>query len=291
MARRARPERDRGGVGNPPDRQREHGQRGAHPRRRAAARIRGSSRSSRSAARARCTPSASARFSRAAPSSSPPGAGVGSTIGFPHGAARVRFRAHGLQELDDCDWPRSTACSREMEREGMTLLGGPGWRRRRSTSRARVDLRYVGQGHEVTVTLPDGELGPASVETSCRKLRSRVRAAVWTGGAWRPLEAVNVACHGAGPAARRSTSRGHASGLGADARVGAEGQALRVLPVRMRGYRPTPVYDRYGLGPGRDVRRAGHRGRARIHGRRRARCDRRDRRLSEPRREVTAMSA
>ena len=147
----------RGGrLGHPSDRQREHGQRGARPRlergkdprRPAGLRVR--------RRRARSTPTASPR-----------------ALGSP--ALIAPFGA-GVDERPSASWSRrspSTSCAPGPRRLDDARLGArqrcwPRWRRGRGDARASgvgdgadhahrgADMRYVGQGHEIRVPLPDG---------------------------------------------------------------------------------------------------------------------------------------
>ena len=112
-------------------------------------------------------------------------------------------------------------------------------------------MRYVGQGHEVTIPFPDAPLGPFSRQGIVDAFNSHIRAAV-------------RACR------RRAFARGHqlADGrerTGADARLasarrwkaGGLRDALKgrrpVYFAQYGEYRATPVYDRYQLAPGATV--------------------------------------
>jgi N-methylhydantoinase A len=178
----------------------------------------------------------------------PPAAGVGSTIGFLTAPLAFDFTRTSIQFLDDCDWTRVNRLLAEMEREGTALLRQAGVAPTRIEVERRVDLRYIGQGHEVTVKLPDGELRAASVETIAARfavvyaqLYGRVAGAV-------PLESMTWRVTVRGPRPTLDT-RGQASGLSSDAPAALKG-ARPVYFQDTHGYRTTPVYDRYRLGPG-----------------------------------------
>jgi N-methylhydantoinase A len=136
----------------------------------------------------------------------------------------------------------------EMERQGIALLERGGLSRRDITVARYADLRYVGQGHEVKVPIPASPLGPSAVldimhafERVYRELYGRVAEAI-------SVETVNwrVAVRGPKPSL---DLRRRAGASTSDARDALKGNR----PVYFRDindYRPTPVYDRYQLGPG-----------------------------------------
>src|SRR5437899_11696438 len=53
----------------------------------------------------------------------------------------------------------------EMEAEGQALLEASDVQTGQISHRREADIRYVGQGHEVRVTLPDGQLDSSSIST------------------------------------------------------------------------------------------------------------------------------
>jgi N-methylhydantoinase A len=93
----------------------------------------------------------------------PPNAGVGSAIGFlamPISHELVRSRH---VRLDNFDTAGISKWLNEMSAEARALVE-PGARGAPVSMRRLAYMRYVGQGHEITVTLPDGPLMPADVQ-------------------------------------------------------------------------------------------------------------------------------
>ena len=178
----------------------------------------------------------------------PPGAGVGSTIGFLTAPLAFDFTRTGIQPIEDCDWARVNSLLADMEGEGTALIERSGVGPAGIEVERRVDLRYVGQGHEVTVMLPAGDLGAASVATLAARF-DRVYAEIFGRGAGAvPLEALTWRVTVRGPRPTLDL-RGHARGLSADARDARKGERPVYFQDR-RSYHATPVYDRYRLGPG-----------------------------------------
>src|SRR4029077_8437804 len=134
-----------------------------------------------------------------------------------------------------------------LEAEGVALLERSGLHASDITILHSADLRYVGQGHEVTVQLPRGTFGPANrpaiVEAFgavYRRLYGRVADGV-------PLEAVNWRVVVSGPVPSLDLRR-RVAGVGTAA-AALKGHRPVYFP-QFDGYHATPVYDRYRLGPG-----------------------------------------
>jgi N-methylhydantoinase A len=88
----------------------------------------------------------------------PMGAGVMSAFGFLVAVPRVDEVRGYPAALTTVDWQRVTSLYEEMEAQARNLLHGPGSDVLISRS---ADMRYLGQGFEITVPLPDGELSAA----------------------------------------------------------------------------------------------------------------------------------
>ena len=92
----------------------------------------------------------------------PYGAGVGSTIGFLVAPVSFDFVRSYVSRLDRADWSIVNGRLQEMEDEGLAILTGAGVAADQIEFERSAELRYVGQGHDVRVTLPDGALSAAS---------------------------------------------------------------------------------------------------------------------------------
>jgi N-methylhydantoinase A len=117
-----------------------------------------------------------------------------------------------------------------------------------------ADMRYVGQGAEIEVTLPDGPVSGLSAEAllaefedGYKQLFSRavpdapVEAVTWRLAAFGPPPAVDFTA----ALARRSGAL-DGGGTSGDARTGTR----RAYFPHWGEYRDVPVYNRYALGPG-----------------------------------------
>ncbi|HLW46931.1 MAG TPA: hydantoinase/oxoprolinase family protein [bacterium] len=180
----------------------------------------------------------------------PLGAGVTSAMGFlvaPLVFDFVRTLHSGLEWVD---WTAVRDAAREMEHEGRRVLARTvreddiGFRR-------WADMRYRGQGHEIRVPLPDGALGPGS-EAGLRAAFERAYAAIY--GHTAPgvgVDVVNwrVAAYGPRPVLRRAPEAPGAPSPEAALKT----RRAAYLPER-KGFAEVPVYDRYRLAPGHELR-------------------------------------
>jgi N-methylhydantoinase A len=182
----------------------------------------------------------------------PLGAGVGSTIGFLTAPLAFDFVRSSVEELDSLDWDRLRSAFDAMEREGRALLQRSRVPHEQVSIARFADLRYVGQGHDVRVPIPNGPLGAAtlpliigSFERVYRQLYGRLADGV-------AVEAVSWRVVVRGPRPPGHVRR-HAVGLQADAAAALKGTRPVYVP-ESGSHRITPVYDRYALAPGARVR-------------------------------------
>ena len=136
----------------------------------------------------------------------PFGAGVGSTIGFLVAPVSFDFVRSYVCKLASADWSIVNLRLDEMEAEGRAILeeaGGPG---DRITFERSAELRYVGQGHDVRVSLPDGHLDESrrpEIEAEFAREYTRLYGRTPTGNpveamTWRLIARADDAALGAG---------------------------------------------------------------------------------------------
>jgi len=94
----------------------------------------------------------------------PPNAGVGSAVGFLAAPVSYELVRSRHMRLDKFDPDAANALLDEMSREA-TALVAPGARGQKTMERRLAYMRYVGQGHEITVTLPVGALTANDAQT------------------------------------------------------------------------------------------------------------------------------
>ncbi|MGA1198598.1 MAG: hydantoinase/oxoprolinase family protein, partial [Candidatus Latescibacterota bacterium] len=93
----------------------------------------------------------------------PPVAGVGSAFGLMLAPIAFDYARSYVTRLEMLDVKRVNGLYDEMEQEGMAVLA----KARVETDEVRLmrsaDMRYVGQGHEIRVEIPNGHLGPLAI--------------------------------------------------------------------------------------------------------------------------------
>ncbi|MDP9965474.1 N-methylhydantoinase A [Variovorax paradoxus] len=177
----------------------------------------------------------------------PMGAGVISALGFLVAAPAVDEVRGYLTRLDGADWPVVNALFAQMEAASRDLLASAALGNGEIAIRRQADMRYVGQGFDVTVDLPGGPLDASKVG----KIKEAFNAAylarfgrVVKGVA---IEAVNWRLQASLPAQDITLAYSCV-----------QGEALRgerEVYFDGFGFRKARVYDRYVLAPG--VRIAG----------------------------------
>jgi N-methylhydantoinase A len=94
----------------------------------------------------------------------PPNAGVGSAVGFLAAPISYELVKSRHMRLDDFDFAGASALLAEMSKDARVLVE-PGARGAPVTERRLAYMRYVGQGHEITVRLPVRDLTPDDART------------------------------------------------------------------------------------------------------------------------------
>ena len=194
----------------------------------------------------------------------PFGAGVMSAIGLLTAPLAFDFVRSLPGQIDYLDWQRVNDLLVEMENEGQDLLETSGVQGEQIYHRREADIRYVGQGHEVRVPLPTGQLDSSHVPTIVaafeevyQRLYERLSQSV-------PLEIMNWRVISTGPIPSvnlqvNQTTR--MSSVGMTYRSQTYQSSSSQLSQRQRkayfpelgGYRDVPVYSRYNLTPGTDL--------------------------------------
>ncbi|MBI3969108.1 MAG: hydantoinase/oxoprolinase family protein [Chloroflexi bacterium] len=184
----------------------------------------------------------------------PLGAGTTSALGFLVAPMTVDYVQSHVSRLDRLDWAQLTALYDEMERTARAALGELGLAPEQITISRSAEMRYSGQGYEISVVLPDGALDASRTDdfveafyTAYRKLFDRALAGI-------PVEALSWRLVASGPrpviALRFAESE-----LRATTEHGKQPLKGR-RPVYFHasgGFVDADVYDRYALLPGATV--------------------------------------
>ena len=176
----------------------------------------------------------------------PLGAGVASALGLLVAPLAFDFVRSAYGFLDELPWDRINTVLDDMRSEGHALLRHAGVPAADVAMRRSADMRYTGQGHEINVPVPTGRLGPESRDTIMRSFEAAYQQLYHRLGPAVAVEVLNWRVVVSGP--RPTLTFPEASGSG-DARAAIKGERQAYFP-ESGGFRPTRVYDRYGLGPG-----------------------------------------
>ncbi|HVX30608.1 MAG TPA: hydantoinase/oxoprolinase family protein, partial [Nitrolancea sp.] len=181
----------------------------------------------------------------------PAGAGVGSTIGFLVAPLAFDFVRTAIDRFDRIAWDDVNRLIAEMEEEGRDLLRRAGVADDEITLTRSVELRYVGQGHEVRTAVPDGPLSAASAPTIQSTFEDIYRQLYQRIAPGNPIESVNWRLLASGPAPELSPARSAAS----ESPAAAEPikSYRQVYQPEVGDFVRTPVYDRYRLRPGDEI--------------------------------------
>jgi len=114
------------------------------------------------------------------------------------------------------------------------------------TYQRTADMRYVGQGHEVAVALPDGALSGDDFPRITAVFEKTYETLYGRKGPDVPLEVINWRVVASGPRPEMNLKLPRDPVQRTDAR---KGSRLAYFPEYGR-YVDTPVYDRYALAPG-----------------------------------------
>jgi N-methylhydantoinase A len=176
---------------------------------------------------------------------SPFGAGVGSTFGLLVAPLAFDFVRSGYSRLDALDWSFANGLLEEMAREGRAILESSGLRPDEISYERTAEMRYVGQGHQVSVPLPAGSLGGQSVAAITENFESAYLALYGRKVPDVPLEVINWRVVASGPQPQMNFKLPHGLAQGPVVK----GRRAAYFPEFGR-YVDTPVYDRYRLKPG-----------------------------------------
>ncbi|MPZ76246.1 MAG: hydantoinase/oxoprolinase family protein [Deltaproteobacteria bacterium] len=176
---------------------------------------------------------------------SPFGAGVGSTFGLLAAPLAFDFVRSAYSRFDQLDWQFANGLLNEMAQEGRKILKSSGLSSKDISYERTADMRYVGQGHEVPVALPDGMLEPRHLDEIFVAFENTYQALYGRKGPEVPLEVINWRVVARGPQPEMNLQLRRDTANSGDAR---KGSRLAYFAER-GGYIETSIYDRYALKP------------------------------------------
>jgi N-methylhydantoinase A len=180
----------------------------------------------------------------------PAAAGVASAIGLLVVEPRFDLARTTLLPLDDEDSIAGiTDIYDEMEAEAIRLLHASGVRDGIRLTRS-ADMRYAGQGFEVTTPLPGGPLASTHVSGLRQAFLDAYRRRFGYADADVPVQGVTWRVVASGPRPRVVLQKFQSGGGEPDAAVKATRQ---MYWPEHRAYVESPVFDRYRLMPGTQI--------------------------------------
>ena len=177
----------------------------------------------------------------------PYGAGVTSAMGLLVAPLAFDFVRSYYGRLDELDWNEVNGIFEDMERLGTELLVDSGAGPDEIDHTRTADIRYVGQGHEIRVPMPDGILTVDRRQTIYEEFDRVYQSLYGREGPPVGLEALTWRVVSRGP--RPGTVGAQAEDVTGDAAAARKGER-RAYFASEGGFVSTPVYDRYRLGPG-----------------------------------------
>jgi N-methylhydantoinase A len=172
-----------------------------------------------------------------------------STVGFLTAPLAFDFVRSWAVEFGEIEWARANALLQEMESEGEALLIDSGVHVSEIAHRREVDMRYVGQGHEIAVQLPDGALDYGVSSEIKTRFEAVYQVLYERLGPPVNVEILNWRVVSSGPKPNielKVTVVDDGARTAVDTQ---KGSRLAYFP-ETDGFSETPIYDRYRLKPG-----------------------------------------
>jgi len=150
-----------------------------------------------------------------------------------------------VSRLDHIDWDHLNGLYAEMETEARALLVESGADPAEITLGRAADMRYVGQGFEVTVPLDDGLLASPSLQDVRERFLATYAQLFERRITDVPVEAMSWRLAASAPVPNVELNFG-----GQPARRGDPRKGMREVYFPQTGFASCAVYDRYSLQPG-----------------------------------------
>ncbi len=175
----------------------------------------------------------------------PLGAGVTSALGFLVAAPAIDYVRSYVARLEQIDWAHLNSLFDEMEDEARALLVETGARPEDITMTRTAEMRHVGQGFEISVPVPNGDLGDGSVSTMRGAFFDVYRQLFERTVEEMPIEAMSWRLAASAPVPNIALNFG-----GQPIGTGEALKGQRDVYFPETGFAPCDVYDRYALSPG-----------------------------------------
>lgn len=176
----------------------------------------------------------------------PTGAGVSSAIGLLIAPVAVDLSASHPMPLDAWDVDAMNRLLDDLAAQGAEVVSAAGVPKETITNRYTVDMRHVGQGHEITIVLPDRSLPKDEFLEELKNAFFKLYRELFGRTVSAPLEVITWRLRASGE--KDQVTRPHETVV-ADARKGSR----QVFFQELGDYTDTIVYDHYKLPVGQDV--------------------------------------
>lgn len=183
----------------------------------------------------------------------PQAAGAASALGLL--VAPISFEiAHSYPvTLEQIDWAELSRLYADMAEKVQSLLTEAGVPSETIRFVRTAEMRLLGQVHEITVPVPDGDLGPDHLPELAAAFKAEYERLYSLVTAGHKIQALNWRLLAAGPAPGVNLTRSVGTAEGQGGPEFAYRGARPVYFPETGGYISTPVYDRYKLAPGSTV--------------------------------------
>ena len=177
----------------------------------------------------------------------PTGAGVSSAIGLLIAPVAVDLSASHPMPLDAWDVDAMTRLLDDLAAQGAEVVSAAGVPKETITNRYTVDMRHVGQGHEITIVLPDRGLSEEAFLKELKNAFFKLYRELFGRTVAAPLEVITWRLRASGE--KDQVTRPHDTVV-ADARKGIR----QVFFQEIGSYTDTAVYDHYKLPVGHEIK-------------------------------------
>ena len=175
----------------------------------------------------------------------PLGAGVLSALGFLVAAPGTDSVRSYVSRLENLDWDRLNRLFREMEEEAMAQIVEAGADPATVIMRRRADMRYSGQGFEIDVPVPDGEMDGSAADVMRQSFLDKYQELFGRQIDDLPIEALTWRIYASGPTPNVELNF---AGQQIDEEPSDKGERQVYFPET--GYATCKIYNRYALKPG-----------------------------------------
>ena len=169
-----------------------------------------------------------------------------STVGFLTAPLAFDFVRSWPVPLDELDWNKANSLVDEMEIQGRDLLENSGVPREQMQHQRSVDMRFIGQGHEISVPLPQGPLAASVIEILKAEFAKAYESLYGRTGPPVETEIIHWRVVSSGPKPQAVLKESNHKTENTD-RI--KGERNIWIPS-LENFQSVPVYDRYVMKPG-----------------------------------------